>query len=71
MPALRLVPPPRAAPSAAARRQRARHAPSPRVPGWTACGLPPSSWPAGVNRLAPAEPPTCRRCLALVATGGE
>ncbi len=53
-------PAPRRAP-----RQLARHAPSATLPGWTACGLPPSSRPDGKDTLPPW---TCKRCLAL---GGE
>ena len=64
--ALRLVAYLRPAPRPA-RRQRARHAPSLRFPGYTACGLPPSSRPADNLELEP--PWTCRRCLAICGEG--
>jgi len=44
-----------------------RCAPSATIPGWTPCGLPPSSRLDGKD-----TPPlwTCRRCLALLAATG-
>jgi hypothetical protein len=67
-PRLSLVrPDKRLAPRRAPPRQRARHAPSARYPGWTACGLPPSSRLGGQD----TEPPyTCKRCLAVCGEQG-
>ncbi len=56
----------RPAPRRAPPRQLARHAPSLTVPGWTACGLPPSSRPDGKDTPPPW---TCKRCLALRGEG--